>query len=136
MRRANHGRGNPARSGFTLLEVMVALAVAAIGLAAISKSLSTTVEVADRLSQRTLATWVASNRMAELRMTRQFVSNGSQSSEARLGEREWRTEERYSATPDPDISRVVVNVFEGNEKRVAASLSSYLARYRPADPGS
>ncbi|MGI9318527.1 MAG: type II secretion system minor pseudopilin GspI [bacterium] len=120
-------------AGFTLLEVMVALAVAAIGLGAISKSMISNVDVADRLTQRSLGTWVASNRMAELRMYRQFSSAGGQSVEVEMGGVEWRIEEEYSTTADPNISRVDIAVFAGSDDRNAASLTGYLARYKPSD---
>lgn len=118
--------------GFTLLEVMVSLAVAAIGLGAVSKSMIGNVDVAAKLQHRTIATWVASNRMAELRMYRQFTSNGSRSGEAEMAGLEWKIEENYASTPDPNIARIDIEVFMGEGDRAAASLTGYLARYRPA----
>lgn len=120
-------------SGFTLLEVMVALAVAAIGLGAISKSMISNVGVADQLKQRTLGTWVASNRMAELRMYRQFSSAGGQSGQAEMGGVKWRIEEEFSSTADPNISKVNIAVFAESDDRNVASLTGYVARYKPAD---
>ena len=126
-------RSKRAQTGFTLLEVMVALAIAAIGLGAISKSMTSQVDVADRLKQRSLATWVASNRMAELRMYRQFSSAGGQSGEAEMGGITWRVEEEYSTTADPNISRVDIAVFASEDDREVVSLTSYLARYKPSE---
>lgn len=120
-------------AGFTLLEVMVALAVAAIGLGAISKSMISNVGVADQLKQRTLGTWVASNRMAELRMYRQFSSTGGQSGQAEMGGVKWRIEEEFSSTADPNISKVNITVFAESDDRNVASLTGYVARYKPAD---
>lgn len=126
-------RSKRVQTGFTLLEVMVALAVAAIGLGAISKSMTSQVGVVDRLKQRSLATWVASNRMAELRMYRQFSSAGGQSGEAEMGGITWRIEEEYSTTADPNISRVDIAVFASGEDREVAFLTGYLARYKPSE---
>jgi len=123
-------------SGFTLLEVMVALAVAAIGLGAISKSMTTQVDITDKLKQRTLATWVASNRLAELRMNRQFTASGSQTGEAEMGGQVWRIEEQYGATADPNISSVSIQVLTPQGKNIVASLSGYLSRYKPGKAGS
>ena len=75
--------------GFTLLEVLVALAVAAIGLAAVSKSMTLNVDVTAQLKERTIATWVASNRMAELRMERQFSSAGGSSGRVEMAGITW-----------------------------------------------
>ena len=109
----------------------MALAVAAIGLGAISKSLTSNVDITDRLKQRTLATWVASNRLAELRMNRQFTASGGQTGEAEMGGRSWRIEEKYGSTADPNISSVEVQVLAPDGKDVIASLSGYLSRYKP-----
>ena len=118
------------QAAFTLLEVMVALAVAAIGLAAVSRSMSGNVEVANRVKDRTLATWVAANRMAELRMYRQFSTAGAQSGRAEMGGRAWRIEERFDTTPDPNIARVDIEVFPVDGDFSSATLTGYLARYR------
>ncbi len=126
-------RNKAADSGFTLLEVMVALAVAAIGLSAVAKSMTTNVDVSSRLKLRTLGTWVASNRMAEMRMYRQFNNAGGGSGEAKMGGLVWRLEEQYSTTPDPDISRIEIRVFQGREGRAVASLTGYIGRYKPGD---
>jgi len=111
---------------------MVALAVAAIGLGAISKSMVGNVDVAGRLKLRTIATWVASNKMAELRMYRQFTSSGSRTGEVDMADIEWRVEEKYSATADPNISRVDIVVFSNSNDDPVANLTGYLARYRRA----
>ena len=122
--------------GFTLLEIMVALAVAAVGLGAIAKAMSQNVNVAQQLEDRTLANWVASNRMAELRMQRLFRSGGSQRSGVEFGRRKWTVEEEYFATADPNITRVKVSVFADTGKdHASASETGYLARYKPAKPG-
>ena len=111
----------------------MALAVAAIGLAAISQSMSVNVEVANQVKDRTLATWVAANRMAELRMYRQFSTGGAQTGQAEMGGRSWRIEERFDTTPDPNIARVDIEVFPSDEESSSAILSGYLARYRPPE---
>ncbi len=115
------------------MEVMVALAVAAIGLAAVSQSMSGNVDAATRVRERTVATWVAANRMAELRMYRQFNTGGGQSGRAEMDGRQWRVEERFDTTPDPNIARVDIEVFAVGDSRRSAMLSGYLARYRPAE---
>ena len=126
---------NPRQScGFTLLEVLIALGIAAVGLIAISSTLDSSVSVAERLESQTVATWVASNRMAELRMNRDFISSGSNISNQKMAGRDWKIIENYFATEDPNISRVVVEVsVEGEEFRVVQQVG-YLARYKPAQP--
>jgi type II secretion system protein I len=54
--------------GFTLLEVMVALIIAALALAATMASISQMVDAGTTLRERTYASWIAENRIAEMRL--------------------------------------------------------------------
>ncbi len=120
------------RGGFTLLEVMVALAIAAVGLGAVSKAISQNVDVAAQLEERTLANWVASNRMAEIRMQRLYRAGGSQKGQVEMAGRSWVVEEEYNGTRDPNIARVTIRVFAaGSEGRPGAVDTGYIARYKP-----
>ena len=121
------------QKGFTLLEIMVALAVAAIGLGAASRAMTQNVDVAQQLEIRTVANWVASNRMAELRMLRQFKGGGSSRSQEELAGRTWRIQEEYFSTNDPNLARVQITVYEDQEReRPAAVEVGFLGRYKPA----
>lgn len=121
--------------GFSLLEVMVALAIAAIGLAAVSQAMQVNIDAASRIRQRTLATWVAANRMAELRMLRQFTTSGKNTGQSQMGDLVWRFEETFDSTPDPNIARVDIQVYPAEGNQVSAALSGYLARYQAAEEG-
>lgn len=109
-------------TGFTLLEVLVALAIAAVGLGAVSKSLYQNIDVADRLGQKMIGTWVAGNYLTEQQLAREFLSAGSARDSARMGGREWLIEAVYTPTGDNEIVRIDVTVYEGsqaNEQRAA-----------------
>ena len=54
--------------GFTLIEVMVALTVAALALVAVMASISQMVDASIAMRDRTYASWVAQNKIAELRL--------------------------------------------------------------------
>ncbi|MEA3291614.1 MAG: type II secretion system minor pseudopilin GspI [Pseudomonadota bacterium] len=119
-----------AESGFTLLEVLVALGIAAVGLAAVSKSMVQNIEVVQRLEERMLATWVASNRLAELRMERKFVRSGDLQGQAEFAGHTWYLREKYKGTDDPELSRVDVSVFmEEGQSRPSATLFGYVSLY-------
>ena len=116
-------------SGFTLLEVLVALSIAAIGLAAVSRALYQNIEVADRLTQKMIATWVASNHLSELQINREYLSGGSETDTVTMAEREWFVESEYSPTGDNQIVRVDVSVYEGQFRdRTAAKIFGFLAQ--------
>jgi general secretion pathway protein I len=124
------GKKSVLSAGFTLIEIMVALAVVAIGLLATSEALTRNVNLATQLEMRTIANWVGSNRMAELRMNRDFTASGSSSSQQQMAGRDWRVVDNFYGTADPDIVRVEVEVFD---ETVASSVSTnigYISRYK------
>jgi general secretion pathway protein I len=117
--------------GFTLLEVLVALAVAAVGLGAVSKSLYQNIEVADRLGQKMIATWVASNHLSELQIAHEYLSGGSTNDTVSMGARDWQMVAEYTPTGDNEIVRVDVTVYEsgdGDEGRPAAKIFGFLSQ--------
>lgn len=117
------------QNGFTLLEVLVALAIAAVGLAAVSKALYQNIEVADRLGQKMIGNWVASNYLNELHIKRDYLSGGSTNSSVEMAKRKWYVQADYTPTGDNQIVRVDVSVFEGDDRdRPAAKLFGFLAQ--------
>lgn len=80
------------RRGFTLVEVLVALAVVALGSAAVMTALTTGSQSTARLRERSYAEWVALNRMAEIRVSREWpLASNELGEEAMAGQRwQWR----------------------------------------------
>ena len=68
--RIHAGKRFCAGKGFTLIEMLIALAILAIALAAVQRAVSGALDNAFALKQRLLASWVADNRLAELRAPR------------------------------------------------------------------
>ena len=121
--------------GFTLIEVLAALAIAATGLLAVARTINSSVEVADATAARTVAYWVASNHMAALRLSATWPASGVNEREIQMGGRPWRVERNVESTPDPDVVKVSIRVFEANRDRPAvARLNGYLARLEPPQP--
>ncbi len=118
--------------GFTLLEVLVALAIAAVGLGAVTKALYQNIEVADRLGQKMIGTWVASNYLTELQIRRDYLSGGTSSDSVEMAERKWNIQADYTPTGDNEIVRVDVQVFEaGTQDRAAARIFGFLGQPKP-----
>jgi len=74
---------------FTLLEVLVALAVASIGLAAVIKVAGGNAYNAQYLQERTLAQWVAMNQLAVVQGLNALPEKGKTSGQEDLGGRTW-----------------------------------------------
>lgn len=99
----------PRRRGFTLLEVLVALAVAAIALAALARAGSQTLSAQAVLEERTLALWVADNVLGEMRLETGLLP-GRRQGQARMGERDWYWSALIQPAPGGQLMRVDVAV--------------------------
>jgi general secretion pathway protein I len=125
------GRGH----GFTLVEVLVALAIVALSLPALLFALDQQVDGTAYLRDKSLARVVAANKIEELRLlaaARGRLLQGSESGEARLADRDWYWWIDSSATDLPSFSRVAVSVGLEPEEE-AATLVTVVAYL--SDPG-
>lgn len=113
--------------GFTLIEILVAVAILAIALAATSRSASLATDAALETRQRLLATWAAQNRVAELRARRVFPGAATTRLSAEQAGLALTIEETVSETPNPSIRRVDLVVAESRRpERVLTTLTAYV----------
>lgn len=102
----------PRRSqhGFTLLEVLIAMAVISVALTAIIKTGSNTTANTAYLKQKTYAHWIAMDRIAELQTEQDWPSRGTQKDTVKMLGQEWEWTQVTSETVDPNLRRVEVSV--------------------------
>jgi general secretion pathway protein I len=131
-------------SGFTLVEVLVALVVVALGLAALMVAVQGAARTSGYLRDKTLAQWIALNRIVEVRLTANksgattavaavsTLSNSTSTStstpsssnfsstndagQLQFAGRTWHYDTRYFSTNFPDMKRIVVRVWAGDTK--------------------
>ncbi len=119
------------QNGFTLAEVLVALAVLAIALAAVlgvtSQSIKTTIDLRDR----TLAMWQAQDRMTLHQLQHDWLAADTTSGESQVNGRTWYWKEQISSTPQVDIRRVEIEIRADEKKEVLAHLVGYLRKSAP-----
>jgi general secretion pathway protein I len=98
----------PARSasGFTLIEVLVALAIVAITLAAGAKASGALIANAERLDLSLAAQWCAENQLTELRLGKQFPSIGDSEFVCQQLGRDYMGRLVVRPTPNPNFRRV------------------------------
>lgn len=101
--------------GFTLLEVMVALAILAIALAASVRSVGEQARARELLRDDSYARWVAANLIAETRISEGFPLPGTREGQSRMADRIWRWRLIVSDTPDGDMRRLDAEVYDGDE---------------------
>ncbi|NJO14239.1 MAG: type II secretion system minor pseudopilin GspI [Thioploca sp.] len=97
--------------GFSLLEVLVALAVLAIALATVIKVTGYYAENARYLRDKTLAHWVAMNVLTDLQVKDKWLDLGNQEGTATMAGREWYWIVHVVETPDEDLRRLEVQVY-------------------------
>lgn len=113
--------------GFTLLEVLVALAIIAIALAAALRATGIAASQTESLRDRLGATWVAQNRVALHRAMKDWPEVGGYDGEAQQGGMRFAWHEEVSNTPNPVFRRVAVTVFAAQKPaEVLATLVAYL----------
>jgi general secretion pathway protein I len=99
---------NQARTqqGLTLIEVLVALAIVAVTLAAGVKAAGALTNSSERLGDTIAAQWCADNQLTELRLQRQFPSVGDSAFECSQLGRSYPGQLHVRPTPNPNFRRV------------------------------
>ena len=102
--------------GFTLIEVLVALMIVAMGLAALMTAVSGTARTSGYLRDKTLAQWMALNRLSEVRLNLNKFGQNTDIGEINFANRTWHYDTRYFDTSIATMKRVVVRVYAGDAK--------------------
>lgn len=123
--------------GFTLLEVLVALAIFAVAAVALLTAQNAQLRTDNRLAEKSLAHWAALNRLAELQLQGGFPEIGQGQSPARMGDRDWVVTTEVAATPSPDVRRLELSVALksetfGDTPSAVTTLTAFLPRPRVA----
>jgi len=103
--------------GFSLLEVLVAMSILAIALAAVSKTLVTQIDSATYLQDKTLAHWVAMNQLTRLRLDPRLARLGKRSGRSLMGQRDWDWQLIVTDTPVAGLRQVDIRVFMPQENK-------------------
>ena len=103
-------RARAGESGFTLIEVLVALAIVAIGMAALLSALSSSADSATYLRDKTFAEWVALNRIEEVRLAAALPQEGKTDGDVELAGRKWKWQQEVLKTEVTGVLRVDVRV--------------------------
>lgn len=113
--------------GFTLLEVLIALAILAVALTAAGRVAGISVDTTMQVRQRIVAHWVAENRIVMLRASPVFAPVGINTGEVEQAGFTLGWEEVISGTPNPNFHRVEIRVFSpGSPNYAYADLVAYL----------
>ena len=117
--------------GFTLLEVLVALAILAVTMAAVGRASSSGVQHVEAMRVRVLADWVAQNRLALHAARGDWLPVGIQNGDEEQAGQKFSWREEIIATPNPTLRRIVVNVYAPDDANYSLrEITAYLVQFR------
>lgn len=104
-------------AGFTLLEVLVAIAILAVSLSALIQTTTANSRTVTLLREQSFAHWVAMNKMAELHLAQTWPSVGIKNDKETWGNHEWGWSVRISETPNNTIRQAEVEVYRTSARK-------------------
>ena len=103
--------------GFSLLEVIVALAIVAVSLGAVIHAVGVSANHEASMGEKTFARWVAMNQVAKAQIEHAWPSIGDTKGDEDMGGGKWVWKQKTLSTADKNVRRIEVSVWrEGHEK--------------------
>ncbi len=124
--------------GFTLVEVLVALAIVAIGMLAVFKVIGDTAHNVTYLRDRSFASWIADNRITEIRLSGEMPSVDEVKGDLEFAGRRWYWVQQVATTQVEGMRRIDVSVRreEDAEGSSLVSLAGFVGAASAAAPPS
>jgi general secretion pathway protein I len=96
--------------GFTLIEVLVALVIVALGMSAVLAALASAADSTGRLRDKSLAEWIALNQLSLVRLNLSAPREGSSAEDVDYAGRKWRWHSLIEKTEIPGLLRITMKV--------------------------
>jgi general secretion pathway protein I len=119
--------------GFTLIEVMVALTIVAFSLTAVAASMSQMIDAANAMRDRTYASWIAQNKLAEMRLAGTMPEVSTTSGEVEYGNTSWEWRAVVSETGVENFMRIDVSITHIESEYVIRTVTGFMGE--PVPPG-
>jgi len=121
-------------SGFTLLEAMVALVIVALGMMAVNTQLNRYAAASIYIEQKTLASWIATNKLTELSVGPTWPPVGETKEDVEFAGQKWHCAIKVEETQVKNLHRVEVSVsLTSDPGRVVHKVMALIEP--PAPPG-
>jgi general secretion pathway protein I len=118
---------------FTLVEVMVALAIIALALTAVATKMGRMIDTSNAMRERTYASWIAQNKITELRLSNVLAEVSSSSGEIEYANSTWYWRADISESGVEYLYRVDVTVFYPDNDNMVRKVTGFIGE--PVNPG-
>lgn len=122
------------QQGFTLFEVLVALAIMAVALAALLRASGVAVDNSENMKQRMQAGWAAQSRLALLQARQEWPATGSSSGDTADDGSPLSWQQQVKVTPNAAIREVQIKVLAPGSNYVLAEINGYLRQPQGSKP--
>lgn len=119
-------------NAFTLVEVMVALTIVAFSLTAIAATMNQMIDAANSMRERTYASWIAQNKIAELRLANVTPEVSSTSGEVDYANTQWAWRAVVSETGIESFYRVDISVSLAGSEYNIRTVTGFIGEPVPA----
>lgn len=121
-----HSKANRSK-GFTILEVLIAMAILAVAGAAVVRSAGEHLNAITMLKQVTFSSWVAENRLVEIQLDAKWPPSNNKKGKMEMAGRDWYWQQVVETVGDKKMRKVTVMVMENEgDKEPVYELSTYL----------
>lgn len=115
--------------GFTLIEVMLAMAVFAIAGIALLSAASNNARHIGHLEDKMLASWVASNQLVSVNLIDKWPPKNNLKGDVELAGREWFWQQKVLKTNDTNMRAIVMEVrLKEDDKLAISSITTYISK--------
>ena len=119
--------------GFTLLEVMIALVIVAISLTGMAVTMGSMLDNATTLRERTYASWIAQNKIVEIRLANEIPEVGSSSGDIEYASSTWEWRVEIEETGIENLLRIDVAVSWPGDEQPIRTVTGFVGE--PVIPG-
>ena len=120
------------QSGFTLIEVMLAMAVFAVAGVALLGVADNNYRHISLLEEKMLANWVASNQLVELSLATTWPPKNNRKGNVDMAGRTWYWQQKVIKTDNNLLRQVIMEVrLNEDDELVSASMETYLSQDKP-----